>query len=140
MSDAGATATPASGNTRVRSPYVIAVICGMAAFMEVLDMSIANVSLLHIAGSLSASREEATWVLTSYLVANAIILPMTGWLSDRIGRKRYYLGSLAIFTLASDASCKAWPVAPCSPSPRPSSMKPSRPKNGAWPSRSTGWR
>ena len=103
MSDAGATATPASGNTRVRSPYVIAVICGMAAFMEVLDMSIANVSLLHIAGSLSASREEATWVLTSYLVANAIILPMTGWLSDRIGRKRYYLGSLAIFTLASVA-------------------------------------
>jgi len=85
------------------SPYLIAVICGMAAFMEVLDMSIANVSLVHIAGSLSASREEATWVLTSYLVANAIILPMTGWLSDRIGRKRYYLGSLAAFTLASVA-------------------------------------
>lgn len=73
----------------------------MAAFMEVLDMSVANVSLLHIAGSLSASREEATWVLTSYLVANAVILPMTGWLSDRIGRKRYYLASLILFTLSS---------------------------------------
>ena len=101
MSDAGATATPASGNTRVRSPYVIAVICGMAAFMEVLDMSIANVSLLHIAGSLSASREEATWVLTSYLVANAIILPMTGWLSDRFGRKQLFITSVVGFVVAS---------------------------------------
>ncbi|AXQ31753.1 DHA2 family efflux MFS transporter permease subunit [Solimonas sp. K1W22B-7] len=73
----------------------------MAAFMEVLDTAIANVSLVHIAGSLSASPEEATWVLTSYLVANAIVLPMTGWLSDTIGRKRYYLGCMAAFTLAS---------------------------------------
>jgi len=69
--------------------------------MEVLDTSIANVSLVHIAGSLSASRDEATWVLTSYLVANAIILPMTGWLADTIGRKRYYLMSMALFTIAS---------------------------------------
>src|SRR3546814_10820635 len=69
--------------------------------MEVLDTSIANVSLVHIAGSLSASRDEATWVLTSYLVSNAIILPMTGWLADTIGRKRYYLISMAVFTAAS---------------------------------------
>lgn len=96
------TSVPAEEDSALpRSPYLIAVVCGMAAFMEVLDMSVANVSLVHIAGSLSASREEATWVLTSYLVANAIILPMTGWLADRIGRKRYYLGSLALFTLAS---------------------------------------
>lgn len=103
MNRGASTEIDATGGTGTPSPYVIAFICGMAAFMEVLDMSIANVSLVHIAGSLSASREEATWVLTSYLVANAIILPMTGWLSDRIGRKRYYLGSLALFTLASVA-------------------------------------
>lgn len=97
-----ATALPTADDAALpRAPYQIALVCGMAAFMEVLDMSVANVSLLHIAGSLSASREEATWVLTSYLVANAVILPMTGWLSDRFGRKRYYLGSLALFTLAS---------------------------------------
>lgn len=83
------------------APYLIALVCGLAAFMEVLDTAIANVSLVHIAGSLSASRDEATWVLTSYLVANAIILPMTGWLADTIGRKRYYLISMALFTVAS---------------------------------------
>ncbi|NGY03695.1 DHA2 family efflux MFS transporter permease subunit [Solimonas terrae] len=84
-----------------KGPYLIAFVCGMAAFMEVLDTAIANVSLVHIAGSLSASRDEATWVLTSYLVSNAIILPMTGWLADTIGRKRYYLISMSLFTLAS---------------------------------------
>jgi len=93
---ASAAARPAAGAT-----YLIAVVCGMAAFMEVLDTAIANVSLVHIAGSLSATPEEATWVLTSYLVANAIVLPMTGWLADTIGRKRYYLGCIAAFTLAS---------------------------------------
>lgn len=81
--------------------YLIALVCGLAAFMEVLDTAIANVSLVHIAGSLAASTEEATWVLTSYLVANAIVLPMTGWLSDTLGRKRYYLGCMAAFTLSS---------------------------------------
>lgn len=88
---------------KANATYLIAFVCGMAAFMEVLDTSIANVALVHIAGSLAASRDEATWVLTSYLVANAIILPMTGWLSDTLGRKRYYLGSMALFTLASVA-------------------------------------
>ncbi|MGH8444772.1 MAG: DHA2 family efflux MFS transporter permease subunit [Solimonas sp.] len=91
-----ASASPAAGAT-----YLIAFVCGMAAFMEVLDTSIANVALVHIAGSLSASRDESTWVLTSYLVSNAIILPMTGWLADTIGRKRYYLISMALFTVAS---------------------------------------
>lgn len=95
-------AQPSSGAAPAdRAPYLIAFVCGMAAFMEVLDTAIANVSLVHIAGSLSASRDESTWVLTSYLVSNAIILPMTGWLADTIGRKRYYLISMALFTLAS---------------------------------------
>ncbi|WP_299698347.1 DHA2 family efflux MFS transporter permease subunit [Hydrocarboniphaga sp.] len=83
------------------TPYWLAAVVGFGAFMEVLDTSIANVSLSHIAGSLAASQEEATWVLTSYLVANAIILPMTGWLSNVIGRRRYYIASIILFTLAS---------------------------------------
>src|SRR5947207_1964502 len=73
------------------NPWLVAVIVSMATFMEVLDTSIANVSLTHIAGSLSASLDESTWVLTSYLVANAIILPCSGWLSTVIGRKRFYM-------------------------------------------------
>jgi len=92
-----------AGTPPRRATWLIAFVCGMAAFMEVLDTSVANVSLGHIAGSLAASRDEATWVLTSYLVANAIILPMTGWLADTLGRKRYYLGSMALFTAASVA-------------------------------------
>ena len=73
----------------------------LATFMEVLDTSIANVALRHIAGSLSASVEEATWVLTSYLVANAIILPMGAWFSMLLGRKRFYMTCVAIFTVSS---------------------------------------
>src|SRR4051812_30623085 len=72
-----------------------------STFMEVLDTTVVNVSLPHIAGSLSATPDEATWALTSYLVANAIILPMTGWLANRFGRKRLLMGSVAGFTLAS---------------------------------------
>lgn len=83
------------------NPWLIAAVVGLAAFMEVLDISIANVSLRHIAGSLSASYEEATWVLTSYLIANAIILPISGWLSQLIGRKRFFIISISIFTVAS---------------------------------------
>src|SRR6476660_6375682 len=74
-----------------------------ATFMEVLDTTVVNVSLPHIAGSLSASVDEATWVLTSYLVSNAIILPMTGWLSNHFGRKRVLMTSILGFTLASVA-------------------------------------
>ena len=73
----------------------------LATFMEVLDTSVANVALPHIAGSLSATPEEATWVLTSYLVANAIILPMGAWFSMLIGRKRFYMICVGLFTVSS---------------------------------------
>src|SRR5438105_8972512 len=82
-----------------RNPWLIALTVTLATFMEVLDTSIANVSLPHIAGNLSASLDESTWVLTSYLVANAIVLPLSGWFSSLIGRKRYYISSVALFTL-----------------------------------------
>ncbi len=73
----------------------------LATFMEVLDTSIANVALPHIAGNLGATADESTWVLTSYLVSNAIILPMSGWLSTRVGRKRFYMSCVILFTLSS---------------------------------------
>ena len=69
--------------------------------MEVLDTSIANVALPHMAGTLGASQEEATWVLTSYLVSSAIVLPISGWLSTRFGRKRFYMTCVALFTVCS---------------------------------------
>jgi DHA2 family multidrug resistance protein len=80
---------------------LIAVVVALAAFMEVLDTSIANVALPYIGGSLAASYDESTWVLTSYLVSNAIVLPISGWLAVRFGRKRFFIGCLAIFTLSS---------------------------------------
>src|SRR5580704_14721005 len=83
------------------TPWIIAPIVALAAFMEVLDISIANVSLQHIAGSLGASQDEATWVLTSYLVTNAIVLPITGWLSAVFGRKRFYLACILGFGISS---------------------------------------
>jgi DHA2 family multidrug resistance protein len=73
----------------------------LATFMEVLDTSIANVALPHIAGSLSAGQDESTWVLTSYLVSNAIVLPISAWMSDRFGRKRFYMSCVFLFTLSS---------------------------------------
>jgi DHA2 family multidrug resistance protein len=84
-----------------RNPWVIAWILSIATFMEVLDTSIANVALRYIAGSLSTSLDESTWVLTSYLVANAVILPVSGWLQQVIGRKRFYMLSVALFTFSS---------------------------------------
>jgi DHA2 family multidrug resistance protein len=83
------------------NPWLIVAIISIATFMEVLDTSIANVSLRHIAGSLSVSNDEATWILTSYLVANAVVIPISGWLSSIIGRKRYYMISVALFASAS---------------------------------------
>ena len=83
------------------NPWVIALTVTLATFMEVLDTSIANVSLPHIAGNLSASQEEAAWVLTSYLVSNAIMLPISAWLSRLIGRKRFYMTCVALFTCSS---------------------------------------
>jgi MFS transporter, DHA2 family, multidrug resistance protein len=86
------------------NPWVIALTVTLATFMEVLDTSIANVALPHMAGSLSVSVHESTWVLTSYLVANAVILPLSGWLSSILGRKRFYLTCVVLFT-ASSALC-----------------------------------
>ncbi|MGH6849758.1 MAG: DHA2 family efflux MFS transporter permease subunit [Methylocella sp.] len=83
------------------NPWAIAVVVTLAAFMEILDSTIVNVALPHIAGSLSASNDEATWVLTSYLIANAIVLTISGWLGAVIGRKRYFLISLTMFTVCS---------------------------------------
>ncbi len=83
------------------NPWAIALTVTLATFMEVLDTSIANVALPHIAGSVGASQEEATWVLTSYLVSSAIVLPISGWLSNRIGRKRFYMSCVAMFTVCS---------------------------------------
>src|SRR5437899_10520143 len=83
------------------NPWLIALTVTLASFMEVLDTSIANVALPHIAGGTSASEDEATWVLTSYLVSNAIILPLSGWLSMLMGRKRFYMVCVAVFTLSS---------------------------------------
>jgi DHA2 family multidrug resistance protein len=80
---------------------LIAITVTMATFMEALDTSIANVAMPHIGGNLSASRDEATWVLTSYLVANAVVLPISGWMANRIGRKRFYMTCVALFTLTS---------------------------------------
>jgi len=83
------------------NPWVIAVTVTLATFMEVLDTSIANVALPHISGSLSAGADESTWVLTSYLVSNAIVLPLSGWLSSLVGRKRFYMMCVALFTVSS---------------------------------------
>ena len=83
------------------NPWLIAVVVAMAAFMEVLDTSIANVALPYMAGNLGASNDESTWVLTSYLVSNAIVLPISGWLAVTFGRKRFFMVCLVIFTLSS---------------------------------------
>src|SRR6202142_4157312 len=91
------------------NPWLIAVSVMLATFMEVLDTAIASVALPYIAGSLSATTDEATWVLTSYLVANAIILQASNWFSLRFGRKRFLMCCVAIFTVASFA-CGAAPT------------------------------
>ena len=83
------------------NPWLIAATVMLATFMEVLDTSVANVALPHIAGSVGASNDESTWVLTAYLVANAIVLPMSGWFSSLFGRKRYYLTCVVLFTVSS---------------------------------------
>src|ERR1700758_3385349 len=102
----GQTASPQvsrewSGWKPSHNPWAVALTVTLATFMEVLDTSIANVSLPHIAGSLGASQEEATWVLTSYLVSSAVILPISGWLMAKMGRKRFYMACVVIFTVCS---------------------------------------
>jgi len=101
MSAATATFDQAEAWRPAVNPWIIAVAVTLATFMEVLDTSIANVALPHIAGSLSAGQDESTWVLTSYLVSNAIVLPLSGWLSSIVGRKNFYMGCVALFTLSS---------------------------------------
>jgi DHA2 family multidrug resistance protein len=98
--DVSAPASPAPPEKHV-NPWIIAISVMFATFMEVLDTTVVNVSLPHIAGNLSASIDEATWVLTSYLVANAIVLPMTGWLASVFGRKRLLMTSVVGFTVSS---------------------------------------
>src|SRR6201998_1024008 len=83
------------------NPWLIAFVVALAAFMEVLDTSIANVALPHMAGNLGASNDESTWVLTSYLVSNAIILPISGWLAGLFGRKRFFMLCITLFTISS---------------------------------------
>jgi MFS transporter, DHA2 family, multidrug resistance protein len=84
-----------------RNPWLVAIIVSIATFMVVLDTAIANVSLRYIAGSLGASIDESTWVVTTYLIANAVVLPVSGWLSNVIGRKRFYMICVALFTASS---------------------------------------
>ncbi len=96
---------------RVRAPvnhWIVAFTVTLATFMEVLDTSIANVALPYIAGGMAVGRSQATWVLTSYLVANAIVLPLSGWLMGLFGRKRFYMGCVVLFTISS-ALCGAAP-------------------------------
>ena len=105
MAEAGAAAsggwTPARSVAGGRNPWAILSVISIATFMTTLDSSIANVALDHIAGSTGSSYDEATWVLTTFLVAQAAITPISGWLADVVGRKRYYMFSVFLFTFAS---------------------------------------
>jgi DHA2 family multidrug resistance protein len=98
---AAAVANPESLWVPRVNPWLIAFVVSLAAFMEVLDTSIANVALPHIAGNLGASSDESTWVLTSYLISNAIVLPITGWLVSLVGRKRFFIICISLFTVSS---------------------------------------
>ena len=102
-------AAPSSGLSKQDvNPWLIAVVVSLAAFMEVLDTSIANVALPHIAGDLGASNDESTWVLTSYLVSNAIVLPISGWFVGMLGRKRFFMMCILLFTASSLLCGVAW--------------------------------
>lgn len=101
MSAAATTIDGSAASRPAVNPWIIALAVTLATFMEVLDTSIANVSLPHIAGSLSSGQDESTWILTSYLVSNAIVLPLSGWLSSIVGRKNFYMGCVALFTISS---------------------------------------
>jgi MFS transporter, DHA2 family, multidrug resistance protein len=103
MSAAAATLpAPNVAATRpVINPWIVAIVVTLATFMELLDTAIANVSLPHIAGGLAVSYDESTWVLTSYLVSNAVVLPLSAWLSRVFGRKRYYMACVFLFTVSS---------------------------------------
>jgi MFS transporter, DHA2 family, multidrug resistance protein len=106
--DAGALKGLATTTTAAANPWLIAIVVALAAFMEVLDTTIANVALNYIAGGLGVSEDEASWVVTTYLVANAIIVTATGFLADRFGRKRFFLICLGLFTASSVLCGMAW--------------------------------
>ncbi len=93
--------SPAAVSRPAVNPWIVAGVVVVPTFMEILDTTIANVALRYIAGGLSAAQTDAEWVITSYLAANAIVLPITGWLSAHLGRRNYFLLSIAVFTLAS---------------------------------------
>src|ERR1700730_9102953 len=97
----GILSTPAVPERRASHKWLVALAVMLGATLEVLDTSIVNVSLPHMQGSFSASRDEVTWILTSYIVANGIMIPLTGWISARFGRKRYFLWSVVTFVIAS---------------------------------------
>jgi MFS transporter, DHA2 family, multidrug resistance protein len=101
MSAAAIQAPPASAGGTAVNPWVIAVLVALASFMEVLDTTIANVALPYIAGGMGVSEDEASWVVTTYLVANAIILTASSYLAQRFGRKPFFLISLGLFTFSS---------------------------------------
>ena len=147
-----AAGAPAAGTT---NPWLIAVVVALAVFMEVLDTTIANVALPYIAGGLGVSQDEASWVVTTYLVANAIVITATSFLPQRFGRKAFFLFSLGLFTLSSILCGLAWNSAIASPVPCPAGVRrrrhgaggaidylrtPFRPKNAVRLSRSSGLR
>jgi len=90
------------------NPWIVAFIVSIATFMEVLDVSIANVALRHIAGSMGASYDQATWILTSYLIANAVILPASAWFAQLVGRKKFYMACVTLFTVSSLLCGLSW--------------------------------
>src|ERR1700756_1038807 len=93
--------SPAAVSRPAVNYWIVACVVVVPTFMEILDTTIANVALRYIAGGLSAAQNDSDWVITSYLAANAIVLPITGWLSAHLGRRKYFLLSIAIFTVAS---------------------------------------
>src|SRR5882757_2662200 len=104
-------ATAGNGRTvaaAIANPWLIAIVVALAAFMEVLDTTIANVALRYIAGGLGVSQDEASWVVTTYLVANAIIVTATSFLAKRVGRKTFFLACLGLFTVSSVMCGLAW--------------------------------
>src|SRR5271165_6021273 len=106
--NAGTLPAPAAPAAAGTNPWLIAIVVALAVFMEVLDTTIANVALPYIAGGLGVSQDEASWVVTTYLVANAIIVTATSFLPKRFGRKTFFLFSLGLFTLSSILCGLAW--------------------------------
>ncbi|MGE0679618.1 MAG: MFS transporter, partial [Candidatus Binatia bacterium] len=92
---------PPASHAPAANKWLIAVAVMLATILEVLDMTIANVALDHIRGTLSAGVDEAAWVMTSYIIGNAVVIPLTGWLSGMFGRKRFFLFCIAVFTISS---------------------------------------